>query len=357
MIKRSPRSPASSKNPLKGLHKVRKPGRTGEFYYYAWRNGGPRIDEEYGSDEFLACFLRAREEHKAPDKTRFRGVVTDYKASSDFTGLALSTKKKWETWLDEIIDTFGDLQVRAFDHTKEIKRAIRKWRDRRADRARSADYGMQVLSRVLSFAVEQGDLNTNACTGFRPLYSSDRSEIIWTDADIAQVKSVASKELGWAIDLAAHTGLRAGDLVRLSWSHVGEDIIEIPTGKSRGRKSAIIPLYDALRAVLGRIERRSPVVLTNALKHRPWTRDGLGTMFHNAKVDAKMGGRGLHFHDLRGTAVTKFYLDGLAIREIAEIMAWEESQVERIIKKYVSGNAATKALIEKLNRAKQERNV
>ena len=164
--------------------------------------------------------------------------------------------------------------------------------------------------------------------------------------------AAASQELAWAIDLAAHTGLRIGDLVRLSWSHIGDDMIELPTGKSRGRKSAIIPLYDDLRAVLKRIARRSPIVLTNALKHRPWTRDGLGGMFRNAKIDAEMNDRDLHFHDLRGTAATKFYLAGLTIREIAEIMAWEEDQVERIIRRYVGRSAATKALIQKLNKSK-----
>ena len=51
-----------------------------------------------------------------------------------------------------------------------------------------------------------------------------------------------------AVDLAAHTGLRLGDLVRLSWSHVGEDAIVIRTGKSKQRREAIIPLYDESRA-------------------------------------------------------------------------------------------------------------
>ncbi len=32
----------------------------------------------------------------------------------------------------------------------------------------------------------------------------------------------------------------------------------------------------------------------------------------------------LHFHDLRGTAATKFYLARLELRSIAEILGWEE---------------------------------
>jgi len=66
-----------------------------------------------------------------------------------------------------------------------------------------------------------------------------------------------------------------------------------------------------------------------------------------------MNERDLHFHDLRGTAATKFYIAGLSIRVIAEILAWSEDQVERIIRRYVARSAATKAAIQQLNEARR----
>jgi hypothetical protein len=42
------------------------------------------------------------------------------------------------------------------------------------------------------------------------------------------------------------------------------------TGKSKHRRTAIIPLYDDLRAVLARIPKRSTTVLGN-IRRRPWT--------------------------------------------------------------------------------------
>ena len=62
-----------------------------------------------------------------------------------------------------------------------------------------------------------------------------------------------------------------------------------------------------------------------------------------------MDERDLHFHDLRGTAVTKFYIIGIPERVIAEIMAWEEEHVAKIIRRYVDRAAATKALIRQIN--------
>jgi integrase len=159
-------------------------------------------------------------------------------------------------------------------------------------------------------------------------------------------------EIAHAVDLAAHTGLRLSDLLRLSWSHVGEDVIVLPTGKSRGQREAIIPIYDGLRDVLARIPRRSTTILTSS-KLRPWTANGFGSSFNDAKHAAGMADDNLHFHDLRGTAATKFYIAGLPIRVIAEILAWSEDQVERIIRRYVARAAATKEAIRQLNQARR----
>ena len=75
--------------------------------------------------------------------------------------------------------------------------------------------------------------------------------------------------------------------------------------------------------MLARIPRRSPVILTNS-RRRPWAQGSLGDRFVKAKKEAWPDGNDLHFHDLRGTAATKFYIAGLSEREIAEIMGWEE---------------------------------
>lgn len=55
----------------------------------------------------------------------------------------------------------------------------------------------------------------------------------------------------------------------MAWSHVGDDAIVLPTGKSRQRREAIIPLYDELRAVLERIPKRATTILTSARRRPP----------------------------------------------------------------------------------------
>jgi integrase len=336
---------------LRGLNWSTVKGRT---YYYAWR-GGPRLRGEPGTPEFVASYNEAIESRRTPDTGRFKSLVTLYKASNHYKRLADSTRSNWAPWLDRISDYFGDLRIAQFDRPEKIRPIIRRWRNQWADKPRTADFGMQVLSRVCSHAVDPlGKLASNPCEGIKQLYNSDRSEIIWTDSDIATLKKTCSSEIGYAVDLAAHTGLRLSDLLRLSWSHVGEDAITLSTGKSRGRREAIIPLYDDLRKLLKQIPKHSTTILSNS-RRRPWTPDGYGSSFNTAKHDAGIADKDLHFHDLRGTAATKFYIAGLSIRVIAEILAWSEDQVERIIRRYVSRAAATKEAIRKLNEARKSR--
>jgi integrase len=331
----------------------RKRNRTRPFY--AWR-GGPRLTGEPGTPEFHASYVEAHENRRTPDTGRFDSLVTLYRASTDYEKLADSTKRNWSPWLDRISEYFGELRIAQFDRPEKIRPIIRRWRNQWTVKPRTADYGMQVLSRVLSHSVDPlGKIAGNPCEGIKQLYDSDdsdRSEIIWTDADITELKKSCSADIAHAVDLAACTGLRLGDLLRVSWSHVGEDAITITTGKSKHRREAIIPLYDELRAVLANIPKRSTTILTNS-QRRPWKRNGLGTAFNRAKVAACMNDRDLHFHDLRGTAATKFYVAGLSVRVIAEILAWSEDQVERIIRRYVARGAATKAAIQQLNEARK----
>jgi len=335
---------------LKGLHRVRSKGRV---YWYAWR-GGPRVLGEPGTPDFVASYNEAIASVTTPDNSRFQSLVALYKASPDYQKLAHSTRRNWAPWLDRIADHFGELRIAQFDRAERIRPIIRQWRAKYAEKPRTADYGMQVLSRMLSYAVDPlGKIASNPCEGIKQIYNhsdNDRSEIIWTDGDIAHLKKTCSVEIAHAVDLAAHTGLRAGDLLRLSWSHVGEDAIVIATGKSGRRREAIIPLYQELRDVLARIPKRSPVILTHS-KEGPWAPGSLTKAFDTAKKEAWPKGDNLHFHDLRGTAATKFYLAGLTAREIAEIMAWEENTVERIIRRYVGRGAAIKEKIRRLNEA------
>jgi len=332
---------------LKGLHTVKS---NGAVYYYAWR-GGPRIMADYGTPEFHAEFCEARIPTSGCDKRRFAAWVVLYKASDEWEALAPSTQRVWSPWLDAAKSKFGKLSMRLFDRPS-IRVDIRKWRDEWRDRPRAADTAKQVLSRVLSYAVGEGGLSTNPCEGIPNIYQSDRADIIWTFADIEHLCSrpTTSKEIAWAAKLAAQTGLRQGDLLKLAWGQVGPHAIEIKTGKSRRRRTAVVPVTKDLRALLKEIPKRATTVLTNS-DGKPWK--GFGSSWNKAMQKAWPDGKDLHFHDLRGTAATNFYRAGFTLREIADMMAWSEDRVERLIDRYVKRDEILRDRVRRLEKAQR----
>jgi len=331
---------------LKGLHKVRSKGRV---YVYAWR-GGPRLLCEPGTPEFTRELADALASRTSPNKTKIAGLCAMYRASDEWKELSDKTRASWRLWLDRIQDEFGKMSIAAFDRPL-IRVAIRKWRDHYKATPRAADMGLQVLSRLLSFGMAEGKLQNNACAGIPRLYDADRSGIIWLEEDLQALAKIASKEVMWAARLAALTGLRQGDLLRLSWNHISDLSIEIRTGKSRRKpKTTLIPLYGELRQLLAEIPKRGPMVLTTT-KGRPW-KSGFGSSWQD---DVQKAGIDKHFHDLRGTAATKMYLAGLTVREIAVMFTWSETYVEELINRYVKKDELLRDRIRRIDEARVKR--
>lgn len=328
--------------PIKGVHVVKAKGRT---YVYAWR-GGPRLESELGTPEFVKELADLSAARHTGDTTKLEGLCVALR-SSDYwqKDISAKTRQNWTPWLDRIQTRFGKTSIAAFDRPL-IKVAIRKWRDEFKATPRAADVALEVFSRLLSFGVEEGRLMSNAVAGMPRLYSSNRSMIIWTDEDMAKLEAVASPQMIWAFKLAALTGLRTSDLLKLSWGHIGPLSIEMTTGKSRHKKTTLIPLYGALRAHLATIPKRATTVLTNEDGHS-W-RTGFPSSFQKAKNRA---GVDKHFHDFRGTAATRMYVGGLTEREIAEIFTWSEDYVGSMIRKYVKKDELLLDRIRRLDEA------
>jgi integrase len=330
---------------LKSAYRVTSKGHE---YWYAWRGkGAPRLFSTPGSDTFIRELNEALSSRRSDDDSKISGLVTLYRSSDDFNDLAKTTKRIWLLWLDRIKSYFGDLSVRQFDKP-DIRVEIRKWHRTYKATPRAADYGLQVLSKLLSFAAGEGKLASNPCigAGIQKLYETNRADIIWTADNLETLRLHASPEIFRAARLGALTGLRQTDLLSLTWSQINDLAIERPTGKSKGRRTALVPLYRDLRAFLATLPKVSQTVLTNS-RGRPW--QGFGSSWNKAMHASGLNERGLHFHDLRGTAATRLFMADLTVREIAQILAWTEDRVERIIDRYVKRDEILRDRIRRID--------
>jgi len=333
---------------LEGVYRVTSKGRT---YYYAWRGkGAPRLKSKPGTPAFIDELQRAQASRQRIDPTTVKGLTLKFRTSEAWAKLSPKTKSEWTRWLDRIAQHFGDTHLSTLcrehaDPKLTGRAAIGAFLKKYESRPRTRDMALQVFSRLCSYGVEEFLLSKNPCLGFRRIYQVNRSERIWTDADFAKLKVSASCELVWAANLAALTGLRRGDLLKLAWSNITGNRIEIATGKSRHRRKVVIPIGAELNALLAEIPKRAATVLTNT-EGRPWA-SGFSASWQTAAKRA--GLTDLHFHDLRGTAATRLFLAGFTVREIAETMGWAEQQVERLIDTYVKRDEIILARIAKLD--------
>ncbi len=320
---------------LPGVHTVKSRGKQ---YFYAYR-GGPRLpDPNVDPVRFVDAY---REAHQArptaqdqPDaiSTVLR-LSEAYRQSGDFLRLAPSTQKLYRTVLNSVEERFGGLPLIALK-AERMPSQIRRWRDEISDRPRAADTRVEVLSALCQWGVRYGFVSKNPARGVEAIFRSSRSDIIWTEDELRRLIDAATPECARAITIAASTGLRLGDIIGLTWDEVDFEagLIDRATNKSRGRTRATPPLLPEARIALEAAPRINRIALTSGLK-RPWTQSGLGNAFRDARNAIGVNKR---FHDLRGTAATRFASAGFSAQLIAGFMGWEEARVAAIIKRYVS---------------------
>jgi integrase len=215
---------------------------------------------------------------------------------------------------------------------------------------RKADYAWTTLARVFSFSKDRGRIPANPCERGGRFYKADRAEKIWTADEIRAFCSVASRELQAALQLALWPGQRQGDLLRLTWADYDGTHLRLRQGK--GKKRVPIPVGEPLRIALDASKaagRSSTAILVNT-RGEPWTEDGFRTSWGNAFNKSGIT-EDRHFHDLRGTAVTRLALAGCTVPQIAALTGHSLKDVEAILNAHYLGGTLelAEAAITKLN--------
>ena len=220
-----------------------------------------------------------------------------------------------------------------------------------------------VAGAVLSWAYDAGRIGVNHLAKPGRLYESDRSKIIWLPEDIEAFMAAGYPELNMAVAFAMYTGQRQCDLLALGPQHLkdgGFEIHQRPKGRRKAKgmkrrpKHVWVPLHRDLAAMIGGLPDRLVYLVTAA--GRPWRGDHF--RHEIGKVKTAAGLAHLHFHDLRGTAVTMLAEAGCTVPEIAAITGHTLRTAHDILDRYLARtkNLALSA-IRKLENATGTRSV
>jgi integrase len=253
--------------------------------------------------------------------------------------------------LAEAFAEFAADQVQA-KHVAEFLRALRsKPRTHNLYRAQIRD--------LLRYAVELGLRTDNPVEHIRTMPERARSRYI-TDSELRRIKVAAmtgddgrrtrsGAMLCALVDMAYLTGQRIGDLLALEWGAFGPAGIAFQPLKTRGSTAAriIIEWTPRLRDVERRLRelrkaRRgfAPQVFT--------TQDGKGYTYWGAstawrRAVKRAGLRDVHFHDLRGKALTdKEASEGMTAARLMGTHSTEAQTADYVRAKVVRKTGATR---------------
>ncbi len=344
---------------LPRINKATKRLASGEVRtYYYHRDTGTPLPGKPGDREFIAAYAEA-EKITPKDVGNIAALIRSYIESRKFQYTkrqrprAESTKREYLRMLTILEAKFGKMPIKALESPRVNGVLIAYHEEIAEDRPREADNRMTVLSAVFSEAMRRGTIRRNPLERFERAYSSDRSEIIWSEADIRKFMTGAPVELQRALILAIHTGQRYGDLIRLRWSDYDGETISLKQSKTK--EPVRVHCSEALRLMLDSAPKVGPFILTRE-DGRPWFTEGsdkeLSKRWRVRMAEAGFYAKPfeelskakkaeqLHFNDLRGTAVTLLAAAGVAIPQICAVTGHTLQSATRILEKYMARTAA-----------------
>ena len=327
---------------LKYLHLVRSKG--SRYAYY--RRGGRHIPiaGELGSADWLAEYQRIHATFDRPKTSKSEGtmaaLISAYRAAPEYTQRSDKTRKDYQRYLAYLEENHGRLKVATMP-----REFVFGLRDKFAATPRKANYIIQVLRLLMTFAVDRGWRKDNPVTrpkllktgaGFRPGEEEDLAKFqeYWLLGTLERT----------IFELMLNSGQRGGDVAAMDWAQIRNDEISVVQEKTSQR--VWIPISKALAEALNawRPDGKIGAVLVNK-SGDPLKVDYLRHLMADAMAAAEVS-KGLVTHGLRYTAATRLRELGLDWEEIAAITGHATAEM---VRKYTSQQRKARLAIGRLD--------
>lgn len=286
----------------------------------------------------------------------FAEVIRLYLDSDTFKSKEPSTQEGYRQYLKvaERPEVMGALPVGV------VRPAlVQRFLDIYADRPGAQSRARTALNAMQKWALVRDYLPHPITTGVQLIEPDpDAGHIPWTDAQVATAEHYAPPHLARFVTLAANTGQRGSDLVKMRWSDI-EKVEGVPGINVTQKKTGLalwIPFTNALQTAMAAWERR-PGFILNRVDGLPYPNrkalyaDWVGERDRNRDLK---GCAELTPHGLRATAVIRLRRAGCPPTLIADFVGMSVKMVENYCKlseKKINALAA----VHYLNRTSRER--
>ncbi len=341
---------------VKGIKVYRHP-KTGITYYYH-RATGIRITAEPGTAAFFRE-IEAAEANKTAKPEPRNGtldlLMKAYRASHHFQGLKPRTRSDYDKVMNYLAD-IGELRL------VDIGRAlIVKIRDRAFEQRKRnfANYVLAVLSILLEYGMERGDVTENAVAKVKKIRRRGDAAAAnrpWTAVERDTVLEHAPVHLRVPIAISRWTGLRQGDVLKMPKTAYDGQTIRLRTSK-RG-VPIVVPVAGPLKGTLDAAPAHGAITFCANSRGVPWTESGFRASFFKllGRLEEEgVIGSGLTFHGLRHSVATDLRELGFDTRTIADMLGQKTEAMAAHYAKEADLSAKMRGVIHKLERADAKR--
>lgn len=340
-------------------------GRGGKLYWY-YRRDGQRVPLKSQDGRrlvpndigFLESYERIHASFEstgrdAPGVGTLAHVIEQYRASPEFKQLAERTRKDYARYLDQLQKTYGTFRIATMP-----REFVRKLRDKHQDKPRTANYLVQVLRLLLTFAEDQ-PMTFRLPQGWRNparkprLLRTGSGHRPWEEYEIAAFRRRWKPDTfeRVAFELALNTGQRGQDVVAMTRQQYHHGEISIVQKKTGTRVE--MPVSKELLEVLDPwLEGHHHMMILPTTTGRPCKVDHFRHVMRAAYRAANLPEE-CTTHGLRYTAATILRELGCDWQVIADITG---HQTQEMARKYSEKQRRSKLAIKLVDAARAGRN-
>jgi integrase len=181
---------------------------------------------------------------------------------------------------------------------------VRAWSKRKLAVA-TINRRLALLRRLCNLAYQWGWTDFPTGTRIKLLPNENARHLYLTEHQIeALAEACGDAGVADTVRLAAYTGLRRGELLRLDRANYRDGWIVLD-GRTKSGKPRAVPVAERVRSIAERL----PLIVTDSV---------LTSRFRLARE--AIGMPGLHFHDLRHTCASLLVQRGIPLRTVGELL-------------------------------------
>lgn len=251
----------------------------------------------------------------------FGALIEAYCTSPEFRMLKASTQRVRRRVLDKLKEKHGhklaaDMKPK---HVRELRNE--------GSTAHASNNRLKFIKTMISWAVENGLLETNPARDVPKLNIRSDGHAPWTDDDIARYRArhASGTKARLALELYLNTGARRADGVTFSRTMIENGALRYRQGKTG--KWVITPINKPLADELAQVPSGQVVFLLTEYG-KPFTANGFGAWFRKRCNEAGVSGKSVH--GLRKSGASLAANEGATAHQIQAFGGWSSlAEAER----------------------------